>query len=126
VIVTAKPVGGVDYGDFTAVTSIAVVGIRWVGEGFIEVEFASDLTPAEVTQVEQRIQSRNPNELTLRLQALTALQNNRADIATNEQWLTNNPTAPAMTRALVEQSTRQARQVIGVIRMLLGELDGTN
>ena len=116
-IVTAKLASSIDYGDFIEITASPVVRIEFVGmAGEVEVEFAGDLTPAEVVQAEQRIQSRNGNELTLRMQARTALQNNRDFLAiaspTNAQTL-------AQVRAL-------SRQNNGAIRMLLGQLDGTN
>lgn len=124
-IVTARPVRAVDLDSFADLTAIPVVAVRWVGSD-LEVEFASDLAADIVSKVCQRMESRNANEETLRNQAIAALQNNRTDIATNEQWLVNNPTAPAVTRALVEQSTRHARQLNGLIRQLLGQLDGTD
>ena len=117
-IIAAKPGVGrnIDYPDFAAITSVEVVDIRWNQDGLLEVEFASDLTPAEAIEVKQFILSRNANELVLRMQALTALQNNRDFIAvaapTNAQTI-------AQVKAL-------SRQNVGVIRMLLGELDGTN
>lgn len=115
-IVTAKPAGAVDVGDFAGVTPVAVVGVRWADDGLVEVEFAADLTPAEVIAAQQCIQSRNADELTLRMQALTALQSNRDFLAivspTNAQTL-------AQVKAL-------SRQMNGAVRMLLGQLDGTN
>ena len=121
-----RPARSIDLDSFADLTPIPVSSIDWVADGVLAVEFASDLTPAVASAVQQRIESRNLNEETLRNQAIIALQNNRADIATNEQWLVNNPAAPAVTRALVEQSTRQARQINGIIRQLLGLLDGTD
>ena len=123
-IVTGSPVREVDVDSFADITPTVVVAIDWGPDGVLQVEFASDLTAIEVAAVQRRMASRNTNEEELRRLAEVALANNRADIATNEQWLANNPAAPAVTRALVEQSTRQARQVNGLIRVMLGFLDG--
>ena len=116
-IVTARPVRGVNYDTFTDLTPIAVVAdsIQWVGEGILSVEFASDLTPAVVQAVQQRMESRNANEETLRNQAITAMQGNRdflniAGTPTNAQVL-------AQVKALTRQNN-------GIIRQLLGFLDG--
>lgn len=127
-IVTAlgRPARSIDVDAFTDLTPVAVLSMDWVADGVLAIEFASDLTPAVVLAVQRRIESRNGNEEELRRLAEVALLNNRGDIATNDQWLANNPAAPAVTRALVEQSTRQARQLNGIIRMLLGFLNGTD
>jgi hypothetical protein len=125
-IVTARPVRDIDTDSFTDLTPVAVTGLEWGGDGSAEVTFASDLTAAEQAAVQRRMMSRNANEEELRRLAEVAMVNNRADIAINDTWLANNPGAAAVTRALVEQSTRQARQLNGVIRQLLGLLDGTD
>lgn len=70
------------------------------------------------------------NRVTLEQQALAAMQNNRDDIATNNTYAAiTNPTnaqVAAQVKALTAQSTRQARQLNGAIRLLLGKLDGTD
>lgn len=114
-IVSGVPQRPVGDGDFADLTSAAVVGMRWV-DGWLELEFASDLAPAVVSAIVQRMGSRNANEETLRNQGLQALQNNRDFLAvvtpTQAQVL-------AQVRALTKQSN-------GVIRQLLGILDGTD
>lgn len=114
-IVTTKPARAVDFDTFADITSVPVVAINWV-EGGLEIEFASDLTAAQVLAVKARAESKNTNEETLRTQAHTALQANRDFIAivtpTNAQVL-------AQVKALSKQSN-------GVIRMLLAQLDGTD
>jgi hypothetical protein len=118
-IVTARPVRGVDFNMFTDLTPVAVVadGIQWLGDGVLSVEFASDLTPAEVSAVQQRMESRNANEETLRNQAIVAMQGNRDFL--------NIPGTPTNAQVLA-QVKALSRQSNGVIRMLLGQLDGTD
>jgi len=115
-IITAAPRRDIDVDDFTDITTVAVVDIRWNETGLLEVEFASDLTLTEAEAVKRRIESRNANEELLRMQAEQALQNNRdfLAIATPTQ---------AQSLAQIRALTRQSN---GVIRMLLGQLDGTN
>jgi hypothetical protein len=110
--VPARPITLDMFGDITAV---AISSMNWQA-GYLEVTFTADLTPAEVLAVQQRMESRNANEETLRSQALTALQTNRDFIALPS------PTQ-AQTLAQVKALSRQSN---GVIRMLLGQLDGTN
>lgn len=114
-IVTAIPARPIEADMFADITAVPVLGMQW-GAGDLAVEFASDLTPTEVAAVQLRMESRNANEETLRGQALQALQGNRDFI--NLPAPTN-----AQTLAQVKALTRQSN---GVIRMLLGELDGTN
>jgi len=95
---------------------VAVTGIDWVGDGVLAVTFVADLTATETAAVQVRLASRNANEETLRSQALQALQANRDFLAIAS------PTQ-AQTLAQVKALTRQSN---GVIRMLLGQLDGTN
>lgn len=116
-IVTGRPVRGIDLDSFTDLTAVPVISVAWGQGGLLEVEFASDLTPAVVSAVQQRIESRNGNEETLRNQAIVAMQGNRdflniAGTPTNAQVL-------AQVKALTRQNN-------GVMRMLLGLLDGTD
>jgi len=115
-IVTGSPKREVDSDSFADLTPTTVLGIDWGPDGVLEVEFMSDLTALEVAAVQRRMASRNVNEETLQEQALQALQNNRDFLAigtpTNAQVL-------AQVKAL-------SRQMNGAIRMLLGQLDGTN
>jgi len=115
-IVTAVPGRDVDFGDFADLTTVTVVDVRWDGDGVLEVEFASDLTPAEVEAVVRRIKSRNATEETLQRQATAAMQNNRDFLAI---------TTPTQAQA-VAQVKALSRQMNGVIRMLLGLLDGAD
>lgn len=70
------------------------------------------------------------NRRTLEDQALAAMQNNRDDIATNNTYLAiaspTNAQVAAQVKALTAQSTRQARQLNGVARLVLGKLDATD
>jgi hypothetical protein len=115
-IVTAQPVRAVDLDTFTDLTPVPVVAVRW-GDGDLEVEFESDLTPAVVSAVQQRMESRNANEETLRNQAIVAMQGNRDFLN-----IAGTPTQ-AQVLAQVKALTRQNN---GVMRMLLGLLDGTD
>lgn len=115
VMVAANPARDVPGDLFTDITSVAVSNMRWQ-DGVLEVTFDGDLTEAQVLAVQARMESRNANEETLRAQALQALTTNRTflDLAspTNAQTL-------AQVKALTRQST-------GVIRQVLGLLDGTD
>jgi hypothetical protein len=126
VIVEAEPMQPIDLDTFTDLTPVAVVGMTWTDDGTLAVEFAADLDIATQDSVRRRMCSRNANEEELRRRAETALENNRADIAANEEWLAANPTASAFQKAAAQQSTRQARQLNAIIRMMLGFLDGTD
>jgi len=115
-IVTGSPKREVDADSFADLTPTAVTGIDWGPDGVLQVNFASDLTALEVAAVQRRMASRNANEETLQEQAIQALQNNRDFLAigtpTNAQVL-------AQVRALTRQNN-------GIIRQLLGFLDGTD
>jgi hypothetical protein len=113
--VTGTPRRDVRDDEFATITAVPVVGMAWI-EGDLVVEFASDLTSDEQDAVRQRMGSRNGNEETLRNQSVQALKNNRDFLAI---------AAPTQAQTLT-QVTRLTRQMNGVLRMLLGELDGTN
>lgn len=71
------------------------------------------------------------NAHTIRQAAANALAANRDDIGTNDTYLaiTGSPTNAqnlAQIRALSAQSTRQARELNALIRLVLGRLDGTD
>jgi hypothetical protein len=66
------------------------------------------------------------NKSTIVADALAAMAANRQDIADNLAWRAANPTAAPVLRALEQQSTRQARQLNGLIRLLLERFDGTD
>jgi hypothetical protein len=119
VVITAKPNRAVDFDTFADLTPTAVVadGIQWVADGMLAVEFASNLTPTEVLAVKARMESRNANEEILRLQAYTALQANR-DFRALPQ--------PPSNAAVLAEVRSLAQQNNGIIRMLLGQLDGTD
>ena len=106
----------VDFDTFTDITPTPVLGIDWGPDGVLEVEFASDLTPLEVAAVQRRIASRNANEEELRRLAEVALVNNRDFLAI---------ASPTQVQTLA-QVKALSRQNNGVIRMLLGFLDGTD
>jgi hypothetical protein len=114
-IVTGTPKRAVDRGDFTDLTPLTVLDVRWVGED-VAVEFDGDLSSLVVALVKRRIESRNANDETLRGQAEQALQNNRdfLDLPSPNQ---------TQTLAQVKDLTRQMN---GTLRMLLGQLDGIN
>ena len=115
-IVTGSPKREVDFDSFADLTPTAVASIGWGPDGVLQVEFASDLTVLEVAAVQRRIASRNANEEELRRLAEVALVNNRDFLAIAS------PTQ-VQTLAQVKALTRQNN---GVIRMLLGFLDGTD
>lgn len=115
-IVTGSPMRPVDIGTFSDITPTAVVGIGWDQDGMLQVEFAGDLSPTEADAVRQRMSSRNGNEEVLRSQAVQALVDNRAFLAL---------AAPTQAQTLA-QVKALTRQMNGAIRMLLGQLDGTN
>jgi hypothetical protein len=117
VIITAKPARTIDLDSFMDLTPVVVSSIDWVADGILSVVFATDLTPALVLAVQQRIESRNANEETLRNQAITAMQGNRDFL--NIVGTPTNAQVLAQVKAL-------SRQNNGVIRMLLGQLDGTD
>lgn len=83
---------------------------------------AADARAAEATT--------SSNNLTLRQSAENALAANRNDITTNDAYAAiSAPTAAqnlAQIRALSTQSSRQARELNGLIRLILGRLDGTD
>lgn len=114
-IVTAKPARPITTDMFADITTAPVLTMTW-GAGVLAVDFDGDLTAAEIDAVVRRIVCRNLNEETLQNQALQALQNNRDFLAittpTNAQVL-------AQVKAL-------SRQNNGIIRQLLGFLDGTD
>lgn len=115
--VRATPRRPVDVADFLDLTPAAVTRIQWVGEdGELEVEFAADLPSLTVALVKRRMESRNSNEETLRTQAEQALQDNR-------DWLALANPNQAQTLAQLRALTRQNN---AMIRLLLGQLDGTN
>jgi predicted ATPase len=108
--VPARPITLDMFGD---ITTAAISSMTWQA-GYLEVTFTADLTPAQVEAVKRRMASRNANEETLQEQAFQALQNNRDFLAigtpTNAQVLTQ-------VKALTRQNN-------GIIRQLLGFLDG--
>lgn len=114
--VKGKPQRPVTDDEFSDLTTIPIIGMQWVEEGELEVEFESDLPDDVKSAVQQRMGSRNGNEETLRNQAVASLQNNRDFLA-----------LPAPTQAqTLAQVKALSRQMNGVLRMLLGELDDTN
>ena len=115
--ILTKPVRAVDLDSFTDITTVPVVSVDWVEDGQLQITFASDLTPAEALAVKVRAESRNANEEILRTQAYTALQTNRDFL--------NIPGTPTQAQVLA-QVRALTRQNNGVIRMLLGHLDGTD
>jgi hypothetical protein len=114
-IVAGVPARPITLDMFADITPAAISSMTWQA-GYLEVAFVSDLTPAEVLAVQQRMESRNANEETLRSQALTALQSNRDFI----------DLAPPTNAQVVAQVKALSRQNNGIIRQLLGFLDGTD
>ena len=114
-IITAIPVRDIDAGMFADLTPVPVVGMSWQADG-LSVEFGSDLDAATQAAVVRRMRSRNANEEELRRLAEVALANNRAYLA-----------IPTPTQAEAgAQIKAVARQINGIIRQLLGILDGTD
>lgn len=80
-------------------------------------------------QIDQ-LNAERTNKSSIQTDARNALAANRNDIATNDNYL--NITAPtnaqiaAQVKELTRQSTRQARELNGIIRMLLEDYTGTN
>lgn len=117
-IVTAMPPRGkeIDLDAFADLTTSPCVNLWWEPDGQLTVEFAIDLPASEQAAVRRRIQSRNANEEELRRLAEVALVNNRTYLAI--------PTpTQAQAAAQIAVLTRQSN---GVIRQLLGFLDGTD
>lgn len=69
------------------------------------------------------------NRATLDQQVTAAMQSNRDDITANDTYLAiTTPTTAqvaAQVKVLTAQSTRQARQLNGIARLILGKFDGT-
>ena len=114
-IVTARPVGDINIDAFADLTPVVVTGMGWTPDG-LAVTFASDLSPAEVAAVKRRMRSRNVNEETLRARAEQALVDNRTYLLL----------APPSQSQAAQQITALTRQNNGIIRQLLGLLDGTD
>jgi hypothetical protein len=114
--VKGKPQRPVTDDEFSDLTTVPIVGMQWVEEGELEVEFESDLDDDVKSAVQQRMGSRNGNEETLRNQAVQAMKGNRDFVALAAP---TNPQTLAQVKAL-------SRQMNGVLRMLLGELDDTD
>ena len=117
-IVTAMPPRGkeIDRDAFVNLTTSPVVNLWWEPDGQLSVEFAVDLPASEAAAVRRRIQSRNANEEELRRLAEVALTNNRTYLA-----------IPTPTQAQAgAQVAALTRQNNGIIRQLLGLLDGTD
>ena len=116
-IVTGKPIREISPSTFIDLTTVPVLHITWDPITYLAVEFDGNLTAAEVLAIQQRIESSNANEETLRNQAITAMQGNRDFL--------NIVGTPTNAQVLV-QVKALSRQSNGVIRMLLGQLDGTD
>jgi len=115
-IVTATPARPITIDMFGDITPHVVTSMQWFA-GELEVTFAGDLTAAEVEAVVRRIVSRNLNEETLQQQAIQALQNNRDFLALPQ---------PPTNAQVLAQIRALSRQNNGIIRQLLGFLDGTD
>lgn len=115
-MVVARPVRDVSVDSFADLTDVPVTDVQWTVDGTLEVTFESDLTPAVSEAVARRMQSLNSHEEELRRRAEQALVANRT-------YLT---LAPPAQSQVVQQVERLTRQNIGIIRQLLGLLDGTD
>lgn len=114
--VFAKPARSIDSDAFSDITEVPVTGTSWLNDGLLEVEFATDLTQPQQDAVRRRMESRNANEETIRHRAEQAL-------AANRNYLGLNPPTQAQ---IVQQVERLTRQNVGIIRQILGLLDGTD
>lgn len=99
---------------FVDITPAAVTAMWWT-EGTLSVTFGADLTQVQIDAVVRRIQSRNANEEEIRRLAIVALTTNAAYLVI----------ATPTTVQAVAQTKALTRQVNGLIRMVLGVLDGT-
>lgn len=117
-VVSARPPAGksVDVGDFTDLTSVRVLSVRWGAGGLLDVEFADDLDAATAAAVVTRVESRNTVEEQLRRAAVTAL-------AANRDYLAKSSTTAAEDKAQLRAVTKQ---VNALVRLVLGRLDGTD
>ena len=106
--------GTIEPADFADIAPC--LDISWATDGALELTFDRDLTAAEEAIVRLRCQSGSPVEVTLRQQALTAMQANRDFLA-----LTT-PTAADITK----QAKALTRQMQALIRLALGAFDGTD
>lgn len=77
------------------------------------------------TRREKR-QTEDTNRLTIEERAAQALTANQTDIAQNTAWLTANPNAPAVQKEMVRQSTAHARQINGILRLMLNRLEAAD
>jgi len=115
-IVQGRPKRDVSASMFADLITAAVVGEPWWSGDSVCVEFDRDLTAAEQTAVIRRIECRNLNEETLRQRAEQAMIDNRAYLLL----------APPSQSQAAQQITALTRQVNALIRIQLGELDGTD
>lgn len=66
------------------------------------------------------------NEVELVRKSEEAISINKGDITLNENWLAANPTANPVIRELTRQSIVQAKQINGILRLMLEKFDGTD
>lgn len=116
--------------DFADITT-AVCTISLHPNGFDAIlDFDAELTLEQIEAISER--SRTPsNEKTLRDRAISALVNNRNQQQVNLNYLETADTALAAdVRAQVKRLTQQNNSLMqqnnGIIRLLLGLLDGTD
>ncbi len=104
-------------GMFADITTVAVVRVEDTGTGTLTVEFASDLTPEQVTAVQRRLRTSNANEETMW---------QRADAALADLRLIRDSTG-TLTGAQLSSAVRVlARVCIGLVRLRLRQLEGTD
>lgn len=74
--------------------------------------------------------SEKKNRSDIETQALQAMDLNKSDIVDNNAFLTiaspTNAQLSAQVKALTRQSTRQAKELNGLIRLVLNKLDATD
>lgn len=103
---------------------------RWSVDGDILEQRPLTESESAALAVRQAAADRAANEQTLRQSVADALAANRDDIGVNDAFLAiGAPTAAqtlAQVRSLSAQSSRQARELNALIRLLLGRLDAAD
>lgn len=128
-LTTPKPINLRQLADALGTTALTTRPGPVVGETVVTAHDATTQTALRAAVDNHNAIDEAGNKATLEQQALTAMQNNRDDVVVNDAYLAvANPTnaqVAAQVRALTVQSTRQARELNGIARLILGKLDAT-